>query len=533
MKLLIKRLTFQISIFVLILILDSCGTMIHRTELKQDYNFASKQEIGVYTIPSEKPELDEIYSSVLQLDFLSKGYAVKDINRLLLENSDSINETNLKKVIDSLRLREYLKTNDVYIISRLKWDSVFVATQLEERIDRIYKGYNVRELTTDLVMFDRQLKNPIFSYSAIDSAKLYFPRDKNYFIFTEQDWMVAARQFLKNLDQIPVCSNPQNSYTTKKLKISFWADKSYRETFPKEWQERIKRIATFASDILRTQFGIELELYTLNKWDSEFEYSLDQTFQKFEQRPISFTDVIKVGVTFNPNLANNVTDRSFLGLAKPMSTDLVMTGQPSFPGMQYWNPIEEAITLVHEIAHLFGAMHVPNEKSIMNPMAGCLSFRFDEANQSIVQTMNNDFLNIDERQRTQNYISKLIEMNQNKYENKLPILTLISRQIYSLNYYYFSGRPSIRVRKKEILNLVQDSVYARAVLGVTEYNLNHFEKSAELLSKVVELKPDFAEAHWYLNLALQKTGDLTEADKHKNIAKPFRNTWILEEKKIY
>ena len=95
MKLLIKRLTFQISIFVLILILDSCGTMIHRTELKQDYNFASKQEIGVYTIPSERPELDEIYSSVLQLDFLSKGYAVKDINRLLFENSDSINETNL------------------------------------------------------------------------------------------------------------------------------------------------------------------------------------------------------------------------------------------------------------------------------------------------------------------------------------------------------------------------------------------------------------------------------------------------------
>ena len=83
------------------------------------------------------------------------------------------------------------------------------------------------------------------------------------------------------------------------------------------------------------------------------------------------------------------------------------------------------------------------------------------------------------------------------------------------------------------MNLVQDSVYAQAVWGVTEYNLNHFEKSAELLSKVVKLKPDFAEAHWYLRQEIQKTGDLTEADKHKNIAKPFRNTWILEEKKIY
>lgn len=533
MKLLVKRLTFPISIFVLILILDSCGTVIHRTELKQDYNFANKQEIGVYTLPSEKPELDEIYSSVLQLDFLSKGYVVKYINRLLLEYSDSISETSHKKVIDSLRLRKYLTTNDVFIISRLKWDSVFVATQLEEGIDRTYKGFNVLQLTTDLVMFDRQLKDPIFSYSAKDTAKLYFPRDKNYYIFTEREWMIAGRQFLKNLDQFPICSNLPNSDKTKKIKISFWADKSYRETFPKEWQERIQRIATFANDIFRTQFGVELEIYTINKWDSEFESSLNYTFQKFEQKPVSYTNVIKVGITFDENLANTITDRSYLGLARPMGTTVIITGQPTFPGMQYWNPIEEAITLVHEIGHLFGAMHVPNEKSIMNPMAGYLSFRFDDANQNIVKMMNKDFLEIDEKQRTKNYISKLIDMNKNKYENKLPILTLISGQIYTLNYHYFNGKPSIRVRKKEILNLVQDSVYARAVLGVTEYNLNHFEKSAELLSKVVELKPDFAEAHWYLSLALQKTGDLTAAEKHKNIAKPFRNTWILDEKKIY
>jgi tetratricopeptide (TPR) repeat protein len=83
------------------------------------------------------------------------------------------------------------------------------------------------------------------------------------------------------------------------------------------------------------------------------------------------------------------------------------------------------------------------------------------------------------------------------------------------------------------MKLVQDSVYAQAVWGVTEFNLNHFEKSAELLSKVVELKPDFAEAHWYLNLALQKTGDLLEAEKHKKISKPFRKNWILDQTKIY
>lgn len=516
-------------ILILIFVGYSCGTMIHRTDLKSDYNFSSKKEIGVYTIPSERTDLDEIYANVLELDFLSKGYTVNNINRLLSENSDSIIDSKHKKVVESLRQLEYLTANDIFIISKLKWDSVFVATQLEERIDRIYTGYNVLELTTDLVMFGRQLKDPIFSYSDIDTAKLYYPRDKKYFILTEQDWMIAGRQILRNLDQLPVCSNSQNSETVKKLKISFWADETYRETFPKEWQERIRRIATFASDILHSQFGIELEVYTLNKWDSKFESSLKETFQKFEQKPVSFTDVIRVGVTFDKDLANKVTDRNYLGLAKPLGNVIVITGQPSFPGMQYWNPIEEAITLVHEIAHQLGAMHVPNESSIMNPLVANLSFRFDEANKNIVKEMSKDFFDIDVKQRTKNYINILIDMNENKFKNQLPILTSISRQIYSLNYHYFGGRPS-GFRKKTIMNLVQDSIYAQAVWGITEYNLNHFEKSVELLSKLVKLKPDFAEAHWYLSLALKEMGDTTEADKHKNISKLFRSKWVLDSK---
>ncbi|MBE0652094.1 MAG: hypothetical protein IH595_14800, partial [Bacteroidales bacterium] len=342
--------------------------------------------------------------------------------------------------------------------------------------------------------------------------------------------MLAGRQLLRNLDQIPICSNSQNPNTAKIIKVSFWADETYRETFPKEWQERIKRIATFASDILRSQFGIELEVYTLNKWDSKFESSLKETFRKFKQKPVSFTDVIRVGVTFDKDLANKVTDRNNLGLAEPIGNVVVITGQPSFPGMQYWNPIEEAITLVHEIAHLLGAMHIPNESSIMNPLVANLSFRFDEANKNIVKEMSKDFFDINERQRTKNYINTLIDMNENKFKNQLPILTIISRQIYSLNYHYFSGQPSVRVRKKEIKNLVQDSVYALAVWGVMEFNLNHYEKSAELLAKVVNLNPDFAEAHWYLSLALQETGDTTEAEEHKNIAKTFRSKWVLDSK---
>jgi len=225
MNLITCRLVGIVSVLAIILMGNSCGTRIHRSELKQDYNFASKREIGIYTIPSGRPDLDETYSNVLKLDFISKGYNIKDINWLLLTNSDSIVGTKHKKIVDSLRQREYLNSIDVFIISRLDWDSVFVATQLEERIDRIYKGYNVLELTTDLVIFDRELKDPIFSFSAVDTAKLFYPRNKDYYIIMERDWMIAGRQLMENLNQLPICSNSLNMDTTKKLKVSFWADK--------------------------------------------------------------------------------------------------------------------------------------------------------------------------------------------------------------------------------------------------------------------------------------------------------------------
>lgn len=533
MKLLITRLVGIGSIFVLILIVNSCGPMIHITELKQDYNFACKQEIGVYIIPSERTDLNKIYSNVLQLDFISKGYSVKDINLLLSKYSDSIIVTNPKKIIDSLRQREYLKTNDVFIIAKLKWDSAFVATELEEGIDRIYYGYNVMELSTDLVMYDRLLKNPIFSFSAVDTAKLYASQTKNYYIIKDPNWIIAGRQLLNNLNQIPKCSYLQNSEAIKKIRVSFWADKSYRDTFSKEWKERLNRIVVLANDILRIQLGIELDIYTLNKWDSEFETSLDQTFQKLKQKPVSYTNVIRLGVTFDPNLANNVTDRSHLGLAEPLGIVAVMTGQPSFPGMRYWNPIEEAITLVHEIAHLFGGIHIPDETTIMYPESGSLSFRFDEANQRIVKAMCENFLEIDEKQRTQNYIHTLIDVNENHFENNLPILLNIAEQIFSRSNHKLNLLSNKEAFNKEIMDLVNDSVYALAVMGVTEYKLKHWEQSIELISDALKLKPNFAEAHWYLSLALEKIGDFKEADKQKKMAKPFRNTWILDEKKIF
>jgi tetratricopeptide (TPR) repeat protein len=523
------KLFLIITFLVMVYVSYSCSTTIlHKSDLKKDYNFAEKNQIGIYTIPSANQDFNEAYSNALQLYFLTKGYDVKDINLLLGEYSDSIPETKLRKIAEYLKTRDYLNSNDVFVISGFNLDSVFYATTLDEGINKTYHGYYVPQLSTNLAIFDRSIDDAVFSYGAVDTAKLYTPRNKNYRTLIDFQWMVAGRQFVKYLDQIPICSAQRNTEGIKKIKVSFWVDESYRNTFPGEWQERIKRVALFASDIIWNQLGIEMQVSGLVKWDSEFESSLLSAYRELHSKPFSNHDVIRVGVTYDNSLALNVTDRSFLGLGGPMEGVAVLTAQPSFPGMGYWNPIEEAITLAHEISHCFGAMHVIHSNSLMYPYAGKLGYKIDDANKHIVETLVPHYFSEDVSQRTQAYVNTLIELDKNKHRNNLPVLSIIAKHIYE--HYYEEATTGSNTNKlnKRIKNMVPDSSYALAVIGVTEFNLSHWDQSIEYLTKAIKLNPDLPEAVWYLSKAYEKVGDKDEAEKCKNSSKLFRNKWIID-----
>jgi len=73
-------------------------------------------------------------------------------------------------------------------------------------------------------------------------------------------------------------------------------------------------------------------------------------------------------------------------------------------------------------------------------------------------------------------------------------------------------------------------VHTLAVMGYIEFKINNrFKQARDLFTKVIELDPDFAEVHWYLSLVLRRMGDEIVADKHKEIAKPYRSLWILDD----
>ena len=62
--------------------------------------------------------------------------------------------------------------------------------------------------------------------------------------------------------------------------------------------------------------------------------------------------------------------------------------------------------------------------------------------------------------------------------------------------------------------MISDHLWARYQIGVIEQFLGNWGRSLEILHQVLEDKPDFADAHYRLGLALKNNNDLKKAREH-------------------
>jgi tetratricopeptide (TPR) repeat protein len=343
--------------------------------------------------------------------------------------------------------------------------------------------------------------------------------------------MVIAKQLTRELLDVPICTTENSAPARHKFKINLWVDRSYREAFPTTWKERLRLRVLYANDILRNQFNIELIISEIIEWDSRFQMTLDKTLQKLYQTSVSKTKSLQLGITLDKNLKRNWFDKANIGLAYLLGNNAVITAQPSFPLVgQSWNSIEEAITIAHEVGHILGAIHTPEKSSIMYPTSGSLSYEFDNVNRRLIESTKATFFIEDEKVVLQNYIQELIAIKDIPSPNSNPILVPMASgliQKYFKNYQKIDEPEEIY---SSLSKIIPDSIYSLAVLGYIELKFEHYEEAKNLFIKVLELDPEFAEAHWYLGKAYKEIGDKLKADEHRELANPYRKNWILDEK---
>lgn len=514
-----------------ILLIASCASM-RKLKKISDYDFSSKREVGVFVKSSRDPDKTETLASTTMLYFFSKGYSVKNINHLLNQNSNKTPEGSISQLINSLNSKPYLSNIDIYSIVEFDYDSVFIPTEIREEDSRKYWGYNVARISIYMEIVDADSKEGIYSFSTEDTTKIYrFVAYKDR-LFYEYDWLVFARQLQNNLKDFPDSKNSFDSQNHTNINIDFWVDKSYREAFSKDWNDKINKMVSNANHILRSEFNLNIISYNVYEWNQKFRKSLLNSFEMIYNKKFTGTNSFVVGLTFDNSLISGSIDRTFLGFAETLGKFVIMTAKPSFPGLIDWKSAEDATTLVHEIAHLFGAIHVPDKYSILFSRMSSLYFRVDEINKTIVNKMKNNFWELDKNERFAKYFNTLIELNEGNFKNKIPVLSLIYSKLIGANY----GSEALDYISEDFLakvnDITRDSVYLLALQGVCFFKLKKLDLSIHLLKQAVSLKPDFAEAHWYLSKAYYENKNQTDYFIHKNLVGDYEDYWLVESKPI-
>jgi hypothetical protein len=534
--------------------LNGCHPSFPLVEWKRDYPFSSQRNVGVFIIPSDSSAFDKIYSGILCHYVMSRGYAVVDLNILLQAHKDTLLLESHTALMDSLLKIPYLPRLDAIAITGTRWDSVRVITNVKEY--EMYSGKLVTyqsnvvpTLYNELSLFDVKSRSIVLSTSGLDTCTLYAVGSGDELLYRDYPWMLAARLVLKELDDMPVCNNESKQYAAYRYPVVLYVDRSYREFFHDEWKKRILLRMLLVNDILRRELGLELEVRDAREWDTSYELSLEKELKKLKEYTPSRDKTFYIAITLNHDLKKNWYGRSNIGLASYLDVDAVVTAQPSFRGLAGWSCIEEAVTLAHEIGHMFGALHSTNPHSIMYPCAGYMPYRFDDVNKRIIALTKREYFEGNEEARAGRYMQALENIRSASLRNSVHLLETCSWTLLRASRFHVPVVLKLPPPKKEknifgpdtvalsylppsrtqveldssalcnsISKYVQDTVLQMAIAGCIEYKLEHLENALGFFKAAAERQPDFGEVHWYLSAIFDKLHMKDRADLQQQMA---------------
>ncbi|MBI4550209.1 MAG: tetratricopeptide repeat protein [Candidatus Omnitrophica bacterium] len=149
------------------------------------------------------------------------------------------------------------------------------------------------------------------------------------------------------------------------------------------WKNEFERRLAYASRIFETEFKIRLRPSAYWNWHPEESGETRKLLEDLSERfPLDGADLV-VGLTRLTVMPEpeRIKDLHVIGQARPFGGYVLIR----YPASKLFK-IQQETVLVHEIGHVFGAVHTGNRTSIMSPVVERqIPSVFDEANRQIIR----------------------------------------------------------------------------------------------------------------------------------------------------
>ena len=148
------------------------------------------------------------------------------------------------------------------------------------------------------------------------------------------------------------------------LRLSAIADTTYRQVVD-DWRERIRQTVAGASAYYEKNFQIRLVLDQILPWEyrglvDSVEGRIEQVLQVSPEPSELLVAFVGFGEYYKTEEQAFLTGN--LGVGLPFGQHLLVTGNDDY------HVNREIAVLIHELAHVFGAFHVADRRSLMQPV---------------------------------------------------------------------------------------------------------------------------------------------------------------------
>lgn len=386
--------------------------------------------------------------------------------------------TNKQMIIEDKKRRKKFTTVDGYLTCRLsyKWLKVKDADSIQVRDGMMMEH-------SDLDWFE-------FDHDPVSSQLITFLRSK-----PEPKEYVLQRAVERLFHDLPKTSH-MKTLGDNLISSMLFIDSSFIKHARTNWENKLNLLMAVASNSLNKQFGYGLHIgkTDLISLTSEDDFSMLHLFRSLKRHHLKIDERISVFLLNKNNRVDYFASTTYdnIGLAEIGRKQIILNELPSPKKNEtVWQSFYNSLTLIHEIGHTFGAIHVSDKNSIMNHTTNWIaSDRFDPFNKQIV---------IDALQGNL------------RFDNKLAYLTYVGNLLLQSDYHLVDFPPFFYSFFKEksdsaLFNAFKaNKSFKPIILAVSGYGYlqNGFHKNAEAdLRKAIQLLPNQASLYYYLSQCL-------------------------------